>query len=171
MKKVIITEEQASKLVKQVTNEQTRSIHDLIHSDPDIHTVEIRKCNFYYHNLKYKGQEIDDVNLGWKFDLKYRVDVEWRSYGIKGISVYDFRGPDKMDLTISYYSPEDPENMGDTIDETIELPVNWDAVVVTEEDDELGYYGVDNNDVEVHLINDQQGNIIIKSIRLLIKHL
>ena len=164
MKKIILTEKQTDNLVKQVVEQS-------MYQDPDIHNVEIRKCSFYYNGLRYKGQEVEDVNLGWKFELKYRVDVEWRSYGIKGISVYDFRGPDMLDLTITYYSPEDPEGMGDTLDETIEIPVNWESAVITEEDDELGYYGVDSEDVEVQLINDQQGNILVKSIRLLIKHL
>lgn len=163
MKKLVLTEKQSEKLAKMVS-EQSRSLYDLMNRDPNIHSIQVRDCYFHHRNLTYKGQNVEDITLGWKFNIQYRIDVEWREYGIKGISVYGFQGPKEMDITLSYYpNTNNPDNI-DPVEQTLQLPVNWDAVE-THQDENLGFFGVDD-EIQIDLVNDQQGNIVIDTIHL-----
>jgi hypothetical protein len=167
MKKVVLTEQQTDKLMKKVVNEQN-SLHELIHSDPDIHFIEVRICDFSHHRVTFKGKEIIDVSLGWKFKIEYRVEPEYRKYGIKTISVYGIRGPKEIDVNIEYYGRQsDPESLNNDseVEETIKLPLNWDEMVIEHNDESLPYFGVDD-EVDIELANDAQGNLIVKAINI-----
>lgn len=153
MKKIVLTEQQTKKLMDHIINEQSRN---------DERNSIFATCDFGYHGVTYKGGEIADISKV-NFTLSYIVDIEWREYGIKGIYVGGFNGPSHIELEISYYPANDPD--GDFIDETITIPIDWQSQVVTNNDNELGYFGIDQ-DIEIILTNDQEGNVIVKSIEI-----
>lgn len=166
MKKIVLTQEQTDKLINKIINEQTQF-------DPNIHSVEIKKCEFNYNNVIYKGKEINDIALSYRFNIQYRVEPEYRKYGIKTISVYAINGPSEIDVDIDYYGrTPDPENLSDDgeVQETIKFPIDWDKMVIIKEDESLPYFGVNDQDVEIELNNDQEGNLVIKNIILYVKN-
>ena len=161
MKKIVLTEKQSKKLVNKLINEQARSWHDLIHDDGRQH-VEV-ECDFDYYHLTYKGGQIDDI-LKNKLNISFLVEPEWRSYGIKSISVYDIRGPEEIELEIAYY----PANSGrddDSVEEGFNLKLDWDNMLQTEDDETLGWFGV-SNEMSIELANDGQGGLVAKSINI-----
>ncbi|OQC44327.1 MAG: hypothetical protein BWX59_01986 [Bacteroidetes bacterium ADurb.Bin028] len=153
MKKVILTESQTKTLMDNIIKEQT--INDrtnLVYATGD----------FGYIGTTFKGGEIADISK-INFELSYIVDIEWRKYGIKGIYVTNIKGPSHIELEISYYPANDPD--GDFIEENITIPIDWNSQVITNETDDLGYFGVDS-DIEINLTNDNNGNIIVKNIEI-----
>lgn len=149
MKKIILTEEQTQKLMTNVINEK--------YPDEDQFYEQVT-CDFSYHGAKFKGGEINDI-LKPQFTITYNIDVDYRSYGIKEISVYNIQGPNEIEAEIQYYPPDSD----DYVEDILKLRLNWDNMVVTNEDQNMGYIGV-HQDIEIELINDEQGNLVAKSI-------
>jgi hypothetical protein len=152
MKKLILTETQANKLIKKVIGEK--------YPDSDRFHIMVN-CDFLYHGVTYKGGEIASIGQ-IQFPVTYDVDVEYRSYGVKGISVYNIQGPQAIDVEIDYYPPGGSD---DYIEDMFKLELDWDELVVTSQNTSLGYFGVDQ-DLVIILSNDEQGNIIAKSIEV-----
>lgn len=148
MKKVIINEKQAKKLMGKLISEQ--------YTDDDRYRQEVT-CQFGYHGLTYKGGEIDWIPDA-TMTVSFRIDMEARSYGIKSISVYDFQGPSEVVVPVTYY----PEGSDDSVDEDVVIKLNWDDVT-TDDAVDVGWIGIDNV-VEVELSVDESGNFISKGI-------
>lgn len=147
MKKIIVTEEQSKKLVSKMLSEQYR--------DNDRYSQKV-KVDFDYYKLMYKGQEVDWIPSDQEITVSYRIDLEYREYGIKSISVYDFAGPESIDVPITYY----PEGSEDSEDDYVEIRLDWDGVETEEAD--LGYIGIDGV-IQIALENDETGNIVNRS--------
>ena len=121
------------------------------------------KCEIdfnYRSDLMYKGQEIEDIeNL--EYNVNYLIESEHRSWGIKSISVYDVQGPEELELYIQYY----PEGSDDITEVTVPLKIDWDAADYDQQDPR-GIIGIDEN-IEIELVNDSDGNIVAQSINII----
>jgi hypothetical protein len=92
-------------------------------------------------------------------DMKvtYLIEMEHRSWGIKGISLYSIQGPSEIELTITP-QVEDGEDI------EITVPLNWENV---EEETQEGEGVITiGNEIELTLGNDESGNIIVSSIHV-----
>jgi hypothetical protein len=148
---IILTESQIEMIEKQVIKEShSPKFEERIKFDVD------------YYDLIYKGKKIDWVEKP-EFDVTFLIDMEYRRYGIKSISVYGFSGPDSIELEIT-------SEIDDADPETIVLPLRWndDNFVQTEEGSEMGWIGVDNEAV-ISLANDANGNLYVDFITFTIK--
>ena len=148
MKKIIITESQSKKIMGKILSEQLA---------PEERYSQEVNCSFGYHKLTYKGQEID-----WIPDVKFRVSftiyVDAREYGIKDIGVMNIRGPEAIDVMVSYY----PEGTEDPVEEDVVINLNWDDVKV-EHDADIGWIGIDH-DIEMDLDQTPDGGLICGGI-------
>jgi len=107
------------------------------------------------------GAKINGEDIDWAVcsDMKvtYLIEMEHRSWGIKGISLYSIQGPSEIELTIT---PQVED--ADDIDITVQL--NWENV---EEETQEGEGVITiGNEIEVSLGNDENGNIIVTSIHV-----
>jgi len=120
------------------------------------------KFDVDYYDLIYKGKKINWVEKP-EFDVTFLIDMEYRRYGIKSISVYGFSGPDSIELEIT-------SQIDDADPETIVLPLRWndDNFVQTEEGSEMGWIGIDNEAV-ISLANDANGDLYVDFITFTIK--
>ena len=91
--------------------------------------------------------------------LNFLIDMSVKSYGIKDISVYGVEGPSEIELEISYRTQEDE---GDTIEETVVLPINWENVEM-QEDETLGYIGISNL-IQIDLGNNESGELVVDGV-------
>ena len=158
MKKIVITEEQMSKINDYVSNEESKSttINESIMNERYEQKCEI---DFNYgSDVKYKGHGIDDIGYGLEYTLSFIIDQEHRSWGIKTISVYDVQGPEELDVEVVFYN----EDIDDTVDEYITIKVDWDQVKYEHESPQ-GIIGIDDT-VQIELGNDSEGNIIVNEI-------
>jgi len=146
MKKIVLNELQARKLMGDIINEQ--------HEQSFVQEV---KFYIYYHNVKYNGYEVDDITCN-NASVKFLIELEYRTYGIKGATITIIGGTTDIELNIVYFDP----NIDDTKEEILPLKINWDEVK-TEKDDTIGWIGI-GDEVTLELMNDETGNIIIKEI-------
>ncbi|MDA8940796.1 hypothetical protein N9H34_01535 [bacterium] len=175
MKKIVLTTEQMDKISEYVSTEETTQgeINEGLNDD----RYEMKcKIDFNYaSDLKFKGQEIEDIGYGLEYTLSFRIDQEHRSWGIKSMSVYDVQGPEELDVEVKYYSSTERDTgsaWGDDTDygpllkeEYIKLKVDWDSTDYQNEEPK-GMIGIDE-DVEMELVNDSEGNIIVKEISVI----
>ena len=107
------------------------------------------------------GAKINGEDIDWAVcsDMKvsYLIEMEHRSWGIKGISLYSIQVPSEIELTIT---PQVED--ADDIDITVQL--NWENV---EEETQEGEGVITiGNEIELSLGNDESGNIIVTSIHV-----
>ena len=113
---------------------------------------------FNAYRANYKGHEINDVS-STRVRLSYDIEIEGRSWGIKGIYLGGITGPSEIETELEYYIDDDNT---DTV--TIPMKLNWE-LVVREEEKGMGGVSV-GDDVEIELVNDAEGNLMIKEIRV-----
>lgn len=149
MAKFIFTESQLESIKKNLSEDYPGTDNNYRVGDSDV--------NLYYHNVTYKGHEINDITTH-QIDFTFEIDMDIKSYGIRGISVYNPSGPSEIELEISYYSGEDDIN-----EDIITIPLDWENV--NEDDGNIGWIGYENQ-IEITLKNDENGNIVIDSMTL-----
>lgn len=150
MAKFIFTESQVEKIKKSLDEDYPGTDNNYKVGDCNI--------NLYYGKVTYKGQEINDITapqIGFTFD----IDMDIKSYGIRGISLYNPKGPSEIELEVSYYTGEDDNESEDIIT----IPLDWENV--NEDDGGNGWIGYDNQ-IEITLKNDESGNIVVDSMTI-----
>lgn len=150
MKKIVLDETQADKLMNKLVSEQI--------TDNNRYSQEVT-CSFDYHNLKWGDNPNSNDVVDWipdvKFNVSFTIDMEGRSYGIKGITIGDVRGPEEIDIEVSvmHEGSEDPELYPYVI-----LKPDWYGRVTIENDANIGWIGIDQ-DIEMALIpTEAQGS-------------
>ncbi len=108
------------------------------------------------YGAKINGEDIDWAVCS-NMKVTYLIEMEHRSWGIKGISLYSIQGPSEIELTIT-------PQVDDADDIDITVPLNWDNV---EEETQEGEGVITiGNEIEVSLGNDESGNLIVSSIHV-----
>ena len=146
MKKIVLTENQLKMVKKQVTE-------GAIGNERYGRDVSVSVGTY---GAKINGNDIDWAVCS---DMKvtYLIEMEHRSWGIKGISLYSIQGPSEIELTITP-QVEDGEDI------EITVPLNWENV---EEETQEGEGVITiGNEIELSLGNDENGNIIVSSIHV-----
>ena len=161
MKKIVLTTEQMDKVTEYVSNENLESTEINESLNDDRYEMKCKIDFNYASDLKFKGQEIEDIGYGLEYTLSFRIDQEHRSWGIKNMSVYDVQGPEELEVEVVFY----PEGSDDPKEEYITLKVDWDSTDYQSEEPK-GMIGIDE-DVEMELVNDSEGNIVVKEISII----
>ena len=123
------------------------------------------KPDIFHYDVKWDNEDIEDITCT-DTKLTYLIDMEIRDYGVKSISLYNIKGPDEIEMTVSYYiSAVDVHgSLEDDIRETIVMvQLDWNKAKI-EKETELGAITV--NDVTIELTNDNTGKIIAKEINV-----
>lgn len=146
MKKILITENQLDMIKRSLTETGVGNERYERMVEVDLET----------YGVKIKGQDID-MAICSDMELNYIIEQEHRSWGIKGISLYDINGPSEIEIEITPEA-EDAEQI------TLTLPFDWNNV---EQETEEGRGVVTiGNEITIKLANDQNGEIFIESIHV-----
>jgi hypothetical protein len=145
--KILVTENQIRDLVgklktNKLINEGTISNEE--YSDEVKVDVEV-------YGVKINGDEIDWATCG-SMDLSYTIGIERSSWGIKGIDVYDIKGPSEFEIEITPQTEDSQDNI------LLTLPYSWENVQIEEERGRI--IGIDN-EIRVILKNTENGEIAI----------
>lgn len=160
MKKIILTTEQLSKIAQHVSKESDSEVINETISNSGDYEMEC-DVDLDYYGLKYKGEDIEYVDVLGPLKIKFNIELESRSWGIKSVYVSVVGGPESLPLSLKYY----PEDSDDYQEVELELPINWDSV--NEEGEEtLGYIGIGQS-VDIKLANNDQGDIYIDGITVI----
>jgi len=155
MANFIITENQLKQLTKNLKE-------DFMGRD-DIYRVG--RCNvnlFGIHELTYKGREVEDVNAS-EIDFTFQIDLSFKSYGIKDLSPYNPQGPSELEIEVLYYDENEEEN-----EETTTVQLDWENVM--QDDAEISWIGYDNQ-IDIRLKNDENGDIVVETMTIFKKSL
>jgi len=146
MKKIVLTENQVQMVKKHVTESAVGN---------ERYGREV-SVSVGTYGAKINGEDIDWAVCS-DMKVSYLIEMEHRSWGIKGISLYSIQGPSEIELTIT---PQVED--ADDIDITVQL--NWENV---EEETQEGEGVITiGNEIELSLGNDESGNIIVSSIHV-----
>lgn len=146
MKKIVLTENQVQMVKKHVTE-------GAVGNERYGREVSVSVGTY---GAKINGEDIDWAVCS-DMKVSYLIEMEHRSWGIKGISLYSIQGPSEIELTIT---PQVED--ADDIDITVQL--NWENV---EEETQEGEGVITiGNEIELSLGNDESGNIIVTSIHV-----
>jgi hypothetical protein len=146
MKKIVLTENQLNMVKKRITEGAVGNERYGREVSVDVRT----------YGAKINGEEIDWATCS-SIKVSYLIEMEHRSWGIKGISLYSIQGPSEVELTITPRT-EDGEDI------EITVPLNWDNV---EEETQEGEGVITiGNEIEINLGNDESGNLIVSSIHV-----
>ena len=107
------------------------------------------------YGITYKSNEVDEITTS-DIDISFLIDMEYREWGIKSISIYNFQGPKEIELEVKYYGENDEE-----LYKTIKVSLDWEKVIIEKSNE--GTITVDS--VQIELINgtsnvDTHGRLI-----------
>ncbi len=122
------------------------------------------ECDFDYHGVKYKGKDIEYIYRP-EINLVFNIDIEYKRSGINGMYVNNIKGPEILELEIETYN----ETTDETLSDLITLQPNWEEAN-KEVENEARYIGIED-EIQITLKNDQDGNIVIDEIEIPVKEL
>ena len=111
--------------------------------------------SFGFSGTKLRGHEIENI-ISDNIRLTYLIDIEYKFWGIKGITIYDIKGPSEIQVSIEYVDGEETKSF-DTL-----LKINWENAS-TDEESGKHVIGV-GDDIQIDVDNDSEGNIIASLI-------
>lgn len=144
MKKIVLTENQLNTVKKHISESAVGN---------ERYGREV-SVSVRAYGAKINGQDIDWVECS-NIKVSYLIEMEHRSWGIKDISLYSIQGPSELELTVTP-QVEDGEDI------EITVPINWENIEKETQEGE-GVITI-GNEIEVTLGNDENGEIIVKSI-------
>jgi hypothetical protein len=116
--------------------------------------------DFTYRNAKLKGHEINDV-ITHKITVAFEIELDAKQWGVRGISLYNIAGPTDIEIEVDYFVNED-----NTDTATLDLKLDWDRLKVETRTGE-GIITIDDT-LEVQLLSDDQGNLIVDDMMLIV---
>jgi len=173
MKKIILTEKQTKKLMDNVITEQVPSMRTTEYPINEGRYHMQCRFDFQYNDdlVTYKGGEIDNIDYGYG-DVTFLIDMQYETYGIKGIEITDLRGPKSIKTKIRYYSEGTSSNDEDwwekRVEEDVIIPLDWKNLNIDNSGYKMNYFGVDKI-IDVDVYPDGNGGIVGKKIEMTTK--
>ena len=112
MAKFVITEEQFN-LIKKELSEDVKDVKD------DRYQRSI-KVDVDTYDATINGETIDWA-VSDKIQLSYLIDVEFKSWGIKDINLYDIQGPSEIEVVIT-------PQVEDAEDVVVTVSCDWENI-------------------------------------------
>jgi len=123
--------------------------------------VEVSFLTSEDFNFPYEINDIISTNMRVSFD----IDVEYKSWGIKGISLYNIQGPESVEAEIEFYGENYNENDDDIRIETFSVKLDWEKALTVEEESGTGLVTI-NNQVQVTLAGNTETGFYAREIQL-----
>jgi hypothetical protein len=108
------------------------------------------------YGVKINGEDIDWAT-GGEMTLTYIIEMEHRSWGVKGVSLYDIQGPTEIEIEVT-------PQVEDAEDINLTLPIDWSSVEIETEQGE-GVITI-GTEITVKLGNTESGDIIVESVHV-----
>jgi len=108
------------------------------------------------YGVKINGEDIDWAT-GGEMTLTYIIEMEHRSWGVKGVSLYDIQGPTEIEIEVT-------PQVEDAEDINLTLPIDWSSVEIETEQGE-GVITI-GTEITIKLGNTESGDIIVESVHV-----
>lgn len=114
------------------------------------------KLDLNYHGSSFKGREINTISSN-PVNVTFDIDIDSREWGIKGISIFNIRGPKQIELEVEYYE-DDLEDDFQELSETFIIDLDWSKL---KEEVEKGTGILTINEISITLTNDPEGGLVV----------
>ena len=151
----------SKKLKESIINKDKQTLNESV-SDTYSKQVNVR-ANTPYQELTVQGKMIEEVEIS-PIRLNYDISIEAREWGIKDISIGNINGPSEVNAYVTYYPNPNDDSKTEEVEVTI--PINWETLE-QEIKNGTGIISI-GNEVEIDIVNDQQGNLVVNKISELI---
>jgi hypothetical protein len=145
--KIVLRENQLYNLKKQLTEGLSDDYSRYV------------KVKFYSGNSLYKGSEINDI-ISADIKVTFAIEIEGREWGIKDVSLYGIRGPQEIEMEIEYVD----EETNRLSEDVVMLNLDWDKLK-TDTIEGSGMISV-GDELNIDLVNDENGNLVIESMTM-----
>ena len=138
----------------RLTESQFKKIQPLLRESMEDSKYS-REIKVYIDNSGslFKGKEINDITIS-PITVTFDIEIDARSWGIKGIELTNVSGPTQVEAEVDYYIDND-----NTTFETIIINLDWDHLMI-EKGNATGIFTI-GDELEIALINDEQGNLVV----------
>ena len=126
----------------------------------DTYSREVKVVLNHYPNTTYKGMEINDM-VAAPIRLSYLIDMDIKSWGVRGISLYNITGPSEIEVEVDFYLNDDETDEG-----VITLAIDW-SQLKTDSSSGDGVITV-GDEIEINLKNDEQGNLFVSDLEIVV---
>ena len=136
----------------RITETQLNTIKKSLNEGVDNQYSREVRVSYDYRGVTVNGVQIEDI-LDSTVTLRFNIELEGRSWGIKDISLNSITGPSEV-----YGERED------LMDANATIQLDWDRAAI----DKQSGHGVITvgDEIEITLVNDQNGGIVVKSIEI-----
>jgi hypothetical protein len=154
--KMIITETQLNKINDLISENKVITEESNNRYERNV-KVKVGVASGYYQKLKYDNMIVEDITTYYdEMRITYLIDQEHRSWGIKGISLYDIQGYDDIEVEL-HLIPEGDDNWKNMIVKEVKIPLDWGNSLETESVDGEGVITI-GNELEIDVYIDENGN-------------
>jgi len=142
MKNVILTENQY-KMVNKFVAEQS--------GDNNRYERKVEVSVGTTGEYRYENMVVDEITTYYnEMRLTYLIEQEHRSWGIKGISLYDIQGYSEIEVELHLY-PENSNDSNDEVVKEIKIPLDWSTLEVNTYEDKGVVTVGDRLDIVFHV--------------------
>jgi hypothetical protein len=151
--KMIITETQLTKINDLISENKVITEDSNNRYERNV-KVRIGIAPGHYQKFRYDNMIVEDVSIYFdEMRLTYLIESEHRSWGIKGISLYDIKGYSEIDAELHLY----PEGSDDVVIKEVKIPLDWENSLETDTVDNEGVISI-GNELDIDLYIDENGN-------------
>lgn len=142
----------------RITENQFETIKKSLNEGVDNQYSREVRISYYYHGVTVNGVQIEDI-MDSTVTLRFNIELEGRSWGIKDISLNGITGPSEIDLEMQSYDERE-----ELMDANATIQLDWDRATINKQSGH-GVITV-GDEIEITLVNDQNGGIVVKSIEI-----
>jgi len=146
----------------KITEGQLQRLKHLSEGMDDTYNTQVNVSFSTGNDFKFP-YEINDI-VPTKMRVSFDIDVEYKSWGIRGISLYNIKGPEVIEAEIEYYA--DNENDEDIRTETINIKLDWENAIKVENESGSGLVTV-NDDIEIVLGGSNESGFFASEIQVI----
>jgi len=142
----------------RITESQLNTIKKSLNEGVDNQYSREVRVSYHYRGVTVNGVQIEDI-LDSTVTLRFNIELEGRSWGIRDININSITGPSEIDLELQVYGERE-----ELMDANTTIQLDWDSADI----DKQSGHGVITvgDEVEITLVNDQNGGIMVKSIEI-----
>ncbi len=140
----------------RITESQLNTIKKSLNEGVENQYSREVNLSYYYNGVKLNGSEIESITDS-SVTLTFNIELEGRGWGIKNISISNIKGPSEVEVEVEFFERELQYAYPTIL-------LDWDKAII---DTQSGHGVITVGDeVDVTLVNTQDGGIAVKSIEI-----
>lgn len=149
----------------KLTEGQLQRLKHITEGLDDTYNTQVNVSFTTGNNFKFPN-EINEI-AATKMRVNFNIDVEYKSWGIKNIMLYNIVGPKAIEVDIEYYGENYGKNDYDDDIRTVTsvVKLDWENALKVEAESNSGLVTI-NDDVEIVIDGNNETGFYASEIRV-----